>query len=123
VLSAETIHIIMTDSDYSYMKRYNMKYEYNRWISFFKIFIPKTNLQRFILYDDYNSTVQRALRNEAKKLAKNGFFFTGWDTQIHCAFCDYGTIYLPGDNIVKNHKKWSPNCNFQGVNVPMLKIK
>ena len=47
------------------------------------------------------------------KLAKNGFFYSGFGDRVKCNFCDIVLLkWKPQDEPEKEHEKWSPHCRF-----------
>jgi hypothetical protein len=44
-------------------------------------------------------------------LAQNGFFYTGQCDRVICAFCGVKVErWTTMDIVIKEHKKWSPDC-------------
>lgn len=52
-----------------------------------------------------------------KNLAKAGFYYTKKEDLVKCAYCgvEIGK-WQRGDDIVTDHKRWSPNCTFLNNN-------
>lgn len=46
-------------------------------------------------------------------LAKAGFYYTHIEDVVRCAYCSIEiSKWEPGDNVVNDHRRWSPNCIF-----------
>lgn len=46
-------------------------------------------------------------------LAKAGFFYTKKEDIVRCAYCSVEIgKWEPGDDVVSDHRRWSPNCIF-----------
>lgn len=54
-------------------------------------------------------------------LAKAGFYYTKKDDLVKCAYCgiEIGK-WEPGDDALRDHKKWSPDCPYvKNMSTPM----
>lgn len=50
---------------------------------------------------------------EAEALARAGFYYTGYSDIVCCPFCNVEVgKWVPGDDPLADHIKWSPNCRF-----------
>lgn len=67
----------------------------------------KTYEQRLKTFDFWTSTFP------AVKLAKAGFIYSGENDVVVCPSCDVeGFNWLPEDDPLADHMKWSPTCEF-----------
>lgn len=60
-------------------------------------------------------------------LANSGFYFIGPRDRVKCFFCEVEIEkWVPGDDVVTEHKKWSPKCpqvNFMSTcDIPIIEI-